>query len=162
VTETPPVERALRRLRALRPGQRIDFQELVALGAERKAQQLEREGDAGERRRALIEQFLDLGAEEDDEERQIGRGSFIAEFAGLARSATAASFVRAANVASGPGSPSPSPTCRRTNPRGASWRQGTSGGGGTSSPCASRLSFIQSMSSGQTSRSASLRSWTIR
>jgi hypothetical protein len=65
VTETPPVERALRRLRALRPGQRIDFQELVALGAEHKAQQLEREGDEGERRRSLIEQFLELGANED-------------------------------------------------------------------------------------------------
>lgn len=64
--ETPPVERALRRLRALQPGQRIDFQELVALGAEHKAQQIEREGDGGERRRALIEQFLDLRAEDVD------------------------------------------------------------------------------------------------
>ncbi|MCP9488891.1 MAG: hypothetical protein MSC31_03345 [Solirubrobacteraceae bacterium MAG38_C4-C5] len=65
MTETPLVEEALRRLRALRPGQRIDFQELVALGAERKAQQLECEGDEGERRRALIEQFLDLRADAD-------------------------------------------------------------------------------------------------
>jgi hypothetical protein len=65
VTETPLVERALRRLRVLRPGQRIDFQELVALGAERKAQQLERDGDEGARRRALIEEFLDLRAGDD-------------------------------------------------------------------------------------------------
>lgn len=65
MTETPPVERALRRLRALRPGQRIDFAELVVLGAERKAQQLEREGDEGAQRRALIEQFLGLRSGED-------------------------------------------------------------------------------------------------
>jgi hypothetical protein len=62
-TETPPVERALRRLRSIEPGARIDFKELVILGAQAKTAQLERAGGGDtERRRALVEEFLALRA----------------------------------------------------------------------------------------------------
>ena len=64
ITETPPVERALRRLRALRSGSRVDFKELVILGAEEKAARLEREGDGSQRHEALIEEFLALRADD--------------------------------------------------------------------------------------------------
>lgn len=65
ITETPPVQRALRRLRALEEETRIDFKELVILGAEAKVSRLER-GEAGgvERRRALLEEFLALRADD--------------------------------------------------------------------------------------------------
>ena len=62
VTETPPVERALRRLRTLQPGA-IDFKELVILGAHEKAARLERGGD-GTDRSSRIEDFLALRASE--------------------------------------------------------------------------------------------------
>lgn len=59
ITETPPVERALRPLRALEPNGRIDFKELVILGAQEKAARLQSEnGDAEQRRRELVEEFL--------------------------------------------------------------------------------------------------------
>jgi hypothetical protein len=64
ITETPPVERALRRLRQLRPGQRIDFKELVVLGAREKATQLEAEAHHADGGRAPIEEFLALRADE--------------------------------------------------------------------------------------------------
>jgi len=40
ITETPPVRQALDRLRARLDGQRIDYAELVVLGARLKARQL--------------------------------------------------------------------------------------------------------------------------
>jgi hypothetical protein len=64
ITETPPVERALRRLRQLRPGQRIDFKELVMIGAREKATQLEAEADKARKGRAPIDEFLALRADE--------------------------------------------------------------------------------------------------
>lgn len=58
-TETPPVERALRPLRTLLHNRRIDFKELVILGAQEKAARLEREnGDVEQSRRELVEEFL--------------------------------------------------------------------------------------------------------
>ena len=59
------MERALRRLRSIDPGARIDLKELVILGAQVKAAGLEREEHSGvERRRALVEEFLALRADE--------------------------------------------------------------------------------------------------
>jgi hypothetical protein len=64
ITETPPVERALRRLRQLRPGQRIDFKELVMIGARAKATQIEAEAAGAREGRAPIEEFLALRGDE--------------------------------------------------------------------------------------------------
>ncbi|MBA2429062.1 MAG: hypothetical protein H0V55_04985 [Thermoleophilaceae bacterium] len=64
ITETPPVEQALRRLRSARPHERIDLKELVILGADEKAARGEGEGDPSDRRRALIEEFLHLRADD--------------------------------------------------------------------------------------------------
>ena len=64
ITETPPVERALRRLRALRSGAQIDFKELVILGAEEKAARLQRDGEGAQRHETLIEEFLALRADD--------------------------------------------------------------------------------------------------
>jgi hypothetical protein len=64
ITETPQVERALRRLRRLRPGQRIDLKELVIIGAREKAAELESKGgDTGEGPDS-IDAFLALRAQE--------------------------------------------------------------------------------------------------
>jgi hypothetical protein len=64
-TETPPVERALHRLRSIDPSARIDFKELVILGAQAKTAQLERAGAGGaDRRRALVDEFLALRADD--------------------------------------------------------------------------------------------------
>jgi hypothetical protein len=65
ITETPPVEQALRPLRTLQPERRIDFKELVILGAQTKAGQIEPEGgDPDQRHRALVEKFLELRADD--------------------------------------------------------------------------------------------------
>lgn len=58
ITETPPVERALRRLRALQPEAPIDLKELVILGAEVKAARLADDDDVSARQRQRIERFL--------------------------------------------------------------------------------------------------------
>jgi hypothetical protein len=65
ITETPPVERALRRLRSLAPGARIDLKELVIIGADAKAARLQRTADGGvEHHRAVVEDFLALRADD--------------------------------------------------------------------------------------------------
>jgi len=64
ITETPVVERALRRLRQLRPGARIDFKELIVLGASQKAAQLEAEAGKARQGPAPIEEFLALRADD--------------------------------------------------------------------------------------------------
>lgn len=46
ITETPPVQEALDRLREQMGSQRVDFAELVMLGAEEKRRQLDRDSDA--------------------------------------------------------------------------------------------------------------------
>jgi len=73
-TETPAVERGLRRLRSIDPGARIDFKELVILGAQAKTGQLERGG--AERRRGLVEEFLALRA---DDRADVGAGLALHE-----------------------------------------------------------------------------------
>jgi hypothetical protein len=55
VTETPPVQEALDVLRARLNGERIDFAELMILGAEAKARRLSPQGDTDKARRARHE-----------------------------------------------------------------------------------------------------------
>lgn len=55
VTETPPVREALNDLRAKLNGERIDYAELVILGARAKARRLPDGGDTEEARQARKE-----------------------------------------------------------------------------------------------------------
>jgi hypothetical protein len=55
VTETPPVKEALDALRARLNGERIDYAELMILGARAKARRLPEGGDTEEARRAREE-----------------------------------------------------------------------------------------------------------
>jgi hypothetical protein len=55
ITETPPVQEALDELRAKLNGDRIDFAELMILGARAKARRLPEGGDTEEARRARNE-----------------------------------------------------------------------------------------------------------
>ena len=55
ITETPPVQEALDELRARLNGERIDYAELVILGARAKARRLPDGGDTEEARRARKE-----------------------------------------------------------------------------------------------------------
>jgi hypothetical protein len=55
ITETPPVQEALDELRAKLNGDRIDFAELMILGARAKARRLPEGGDTEEARRARKE-----------------------------------------------------------------------------------------------------------
>jgi hypothetical protein len=67
ITETPPVRRALDELRAGLHGQRVDYAELVILGARAKARQLSNEGrEAQEARRQLADWILSGSAPEVD------------------------------------------------------------------------------------------------
>ena len=59
------MEQALRRLRSLEAGARIDLKELLILGAQAKAARLEGTAEGGtEHRRALVEEFLALRADD--------------------------------------------------------------------------------------------------
>lgn len=60
ITETPPVARELRRLRALTPGVRIDLKELVILGAREKAARLESDAEQTMSPDPTLEEFLAL------------------------------------------------------------------------------------------------------
>jgi hypothetical protein len=55
ITETPPVKEALDELRARLNGDRIDYSELMVLGARAKARRLPERGDTEEARRARKE-----------------------------------------------------------------------------------------------------------
>jgi hypothetical protein len=61
ITETPPVQEALDKLRAkLGESERIDFAELVTLGAQVKARRLaDRDEEARRARREIIDWILD-------------------------------------------------------------------------------------------------------
>jgi hypothetical protein len=73
ITETPPVEQALRRLRALVPEVAVDMKELVILGARTKADEIENAvPDAAGVRASLIERFL--ARREDDERLDLAAG----------------------------------------------------------------------------------------
>lgn len=65
ITETAPVERELRRLRRVSPDSRIDFKELVILGARVKAAELERNPPGARPREELIERFLEMRASQE-------------------------------------------------------------------------------------------------
>ena len=54
ITETPPVEEALEELRAALGSDRVDFAELVILGARAKARELRGDGVAGRRARSRL------------------------------------------------------------------------------------------------------------
>jgi len=54
VTETPPVEEALAELRAALGEGRVDFAELVTIGARAKARELRGDGVAGRRARSRL------------------------------------------------------------------------------------------------------------
>jgi hypothetical protein len=60
ITETPPVEEALNRLREQMGSQKVDMAELVMLGAEQKRRQLERDNaDANEAIERLVRDILE-------------------------------------------------------------------------------------------------------
>lgn len=65
ITETAPVERELRLLRRMEPDSRIDFKELVILGARVKAAELESDRPGARPREELIERFLGMRASEE-------------------------------------------------------------------------------------------------
>jgi hypothetical protein len=63
ITETPPVQAALDQLRSkLGEGKRIDFAELVTLGAEVKARRLADEDEAGEAARKDLAEMVRGGS----------------------------------------------------------------------------------------------------
>ncbi len=67
ITETPPVQEALDRLRAQMGSQKVDFAELVVLGAEVKEQRLQRDSDAAREARERLARDI-LEGEHDPEE----------------------------------------------------------------------------------------------
>jgi hypothetical protein len=56
ITETPPVEEALAELRMALGSERVDFGELVVIGARAKARELRGNGVAGRRARSRLAQ----------------------------------------------------------------------------------------------------------
>jgi hypothetical protein len=63
ITETPPVQEALDELRAkLAEGERIDFAELVTLGAEVKARRLAAEDDVAAAARRRLAEMIRTGS----------------------------------------------------------------------------------------------------
>lgn len=66
ITETPPVERALKRLRDLEPDG-LDFKDLLIRGATARADELEQQmGPGAPTKQDLIERFLRIGPDELD------------------------------------------------------------------------------------------------
>jgi hypothetical protein len=79
ITETPPVQAALDELRAkLGEGERIDFAELVTLGAEVKARRVDNPSEAASRAREEIAEWIRTGngpkvdVEAADEAKRLG------------------------------------------------------------------------------------------
>ncbi len=69
ITETPPVQEALDRLRAQMGSQKVDFAELVVLGAEVKEQRLQRESDAAREAREWLARDILEGTHDPEEVR---------------------------------------------------------------------------------------------
>ncbi len=67
ITETPPVQEALDRLRAQQGAQRVDLAELVVLGAREKERQLQRDDAAAREAREWLAREI-LEGEHDPEE----------------------------------------------------------------------------------------------
>lgn len=70
ITETPPVQEALDRLRAQVGSQKIDYAELLVLGAEEKTRRLERESDAEQEARAWLAREIREGVHDPEEARR--------------------------------------------------------------------------------------------
>jgi DNA-binding PadR family transcriptional regulator len=66
ITETPPVQEELNRLRAQIGSQKIDFAELVMLGAREKRRQLEQSSEAARAARERLAKYI-LEGEDDPE-----------------------------------------------------------------------------------------------
>lgn len=61
ITETPPVQEALDELRAKLEGERIDYAELVVLGARAKTRQLPDRGEKARRAREELAEWIRSG-----------------------------------------------------------------------------------------------------
>jgi hypothetical protein len=61
ITETPPVQEALDRLRVQMGSQKLDFAELVMLGAEAKQRELERDDEAARAARERLARYIRQG-----------------------------------------------------------------------------------------------------
>jgi hypothetical protein len=62
ITETPPVQEALDELRARLDGERIDYAELVILGARAKARRLPDRGRAARKARGRLAEWIIEGS----------------------------------------------------------------------------------------------------
>ena len=62
ITETPPVEEALAELRSALGSERVDFAELVIVGARAKARELRGDGVAGRRARSRLAEDIRAGS----------------------------------------------------------------------------------------------------
>jgi hypothetical protein len=77
ITETPPVREALEELRARLPGARIDYAELVVLGARMKTRQLPDDskaaGDAAQRLAEMVlRRSIPVDVQAADEVKRLG------------------------------------------------------------------------------------------
>ncbi len=61
ITETPPVQEALDRLRARAGSEKLDFAELVVLGAEEKRRRLEQDDEAARAARERLARYIRQG-----------------------------------------------------------------------------------------------------
>jgi hypothetical protein len=69
ITETPPLQEALDRLREQVGSQKLDFAELVMLGAEEKRRQLDRDSDAEREAREWLAREIREGTHDPEEVR---------------------------------------------------------------------------------------------
>jgi hypothetical protein len=69
ITETPPVQEALDRLRAQMGAERIDYAELLVLGAEEKRRRLERESEAADEAIERLVRYIREGEHDPEEVR---------------------------------------------------------------------------------------------
>lgn len=69
ITETPPVQEALDRLRAQMGSQKLDFAELVMLGAEEKERRLVRDSEAEREAREWLAREIREGTHDPEEVR---------------------------------------------------------------------------------------------
>jgi site-specific recombinase XerC len=67
ITETPPVQEALDRLRAQMGSQKVDFGELVVLGAGEKERQLQRDSEAAREAREWLANEIRTGTHDPGE-----------------------------------------------------------------------------------------------
>jgi hypothetical protein len=83
ITETPPVQEALDRLRAQVGSQRVDLAELVVLGAQEKGRRLQRDSEAAREAREWLAREIREGAHDPEEVRladEVKRLGLIANY----------------------------------------------------------------------------------